>query len=74
MNAMLKGLATMSAFVATANAKKNEKGAAFTEYVVLVAVVVAMVVAVLLALQTPLNNAITRVATAINGAGGGGTP
>lgn len=41
MNALLKGLALMSAFVATADTKKDEKGAAFTEYVVLVAFVVA---------------------------------
>jgi Flp pilus assembly pilin Flp len=40
MNALLKGLAFVSAF-AMADHKKDEKGAAFTEYVVLVAFVVA---------------------------------
>lgn len=40
MNALLKGLAFVSAF-AMADHKKPEKGAAFTEYVVLVAFVIA---------------------------------
>jgi Flp pilus assembly pilin Flp len=70
MNGLLKGLALMSAFVATAKeSKHDEKGAAFTEYVVLLAVIVAVVVGLLWTLQTPLTSAIAGVVTKLNGAG-----
>ena len=69
MNTMLKGLAWMSAFNATAKDRHDEKGAAFTEYVVLLAIIVAVVVGLLWALQEPLTNAIDGVVTKLNGAG-----
>ncbi len=69
MNTMLKGLAWMSALVATTDVRKHdEKGAAFTEYVVLLAVIVAVVVGLLWTLKTPLTDAITGVVTKLNGA------
>ena len=67
MNFMLKGLAHMSALVATKDLKRDEKGAAFTEYVVLLAVIVAVVVGLLWTLREPLVDAIGRVVTAIDG-------
>jgi Flp pilus assembly pilin Flp len=66
---MLKGLAWMSALVATTDVRKHdEKGAAFTEYVVLLAVIVAVVVGLLWTLKTPLTDAIAGVVTKLNGA------
>jgi Flp pilus assembly pilin Flp len=66
---MLKGLALMSALVATTDVRKHdEKGAAFTEYVVLLAVIVAVVVGLLWTLKTPLTDAIAGVVTKLNGA------
>jgi len=70
MRTPLYGLAYMSAFVATAkNRIRDEKGAAFTEYVVLLAVIVAVVVGLLWTLRTPLTTAIAGVVTKLNGAG-----
>jgi Flp pilus assembly pilin Flp len=69
MDTMLKGLAHLSALVATKDVKRDEKGAAFTEYVVLLAVIVAVVVGLLWILKTPLSNAIDGVVTKLNGAG-----
>jgi Flp pilus assembly pilin Flp len=73
MRTPLYGIAWMSAFVATAAdpkaRKHDERGAAFTEYVVLLAVIVAVVVGLLWALRTPLVNAINGVITSLNGAG-----
>jgi len=69
MNTMLKGLAYMSALVATKDQRRDEKGAAFTEYVVLLAVIVAVVVGLLWTLRGPLETAITGVVTKLNGAG-----
>jgi Flp pilus assembly pilin Flp len=70
MNTMLKGLAWMSAFVATAEDRRHdEKGAAFTEYVVLLAVIVAVVVGLLWTLRGPLEDAIDGVVTQLGGAG-----
>jgi Flp pilus assembly pilin Flp len=69
MNTMLKGLAWMSALVATTDVRKHdEKGATFTEYVVLLAVIVAVVVGLLWTLKTPLTDAIAGVVTKLNGA------
>jgi Flp pilus assembly pilin Flp len=69
MNTMLKGLAWMSALVATTDVRKHDqKGAAFTEYVVLLAVIVAVVVGLLWTLQGPLTTAIAGVVTKLNGA------
>lgn len=59
MNTMLKGLALMQAFVATADQKKDEKGAAMTEYVVLVGLVIAGVATVLATLWPKLSAYIT---------------
>ena len=72
MRTPLYGLAWLSAFVATADPKArkhDERGAAFTEYVVLLAVIVAVVVGLLWTLRTPLVNAINGVVTSLNGAG-----
>jgi len=70
MNTMLKGLAWMSAVVATTDVRRRaEKGAAFTEYVVLLAVIVAVVVGLLWTLRAPLVTAIGNVVTQLNGAG-----
>lgn len=72
MNALLKGLAWMTAMInvpADAEAKHDERGAAFTEYVVLLAIVVGIVVTVLVATLGPaLTAAVGRVVTAVNGA------
>lgn len=71
MRTPLYGLAWLSAFVATApspKARRDEKGAAFTEYVVLLAVIVAVVVGLLWTLRGPLETAITGVVTKLNGA------
>jgi Flp pilus assembly pilin Flp len=62
MNTMLKGLAFMSALALTKDLKRDEKGAAFTEYVALIALVVAGMIGVLAllwpALTTVINGAI----------------
>jgi Flp pilus assembly pilin Flp len=73
MRTPLYGLAWLSAFVATATdpqaRRHDERGAAFTEYVVLLAVIVAVVVGLLWTLRTPLVNAINGVVSALGGAG-----
>jgi Flp pilus assembly pilin Flp len=70
MRTPLYGLAWMSALAASAkDRQRDEKGAAFTEYVVLLAVIVAIVVGLLWTLQTPLTNAINGVVGKLNGAG-----
>jgi Flp pilus assembly pilin Flp len=61
MNALLKGLAFVSAFVATAEDKKDEKGAAFTEYVVLLGLIVAAIVGAFVLLGPALTTAINDV-------------
>jgi Flp pilus assembly pilin Flp len=71
MRTPLYGLAWMSAFFATTDLKArkhDERGAAFTEYVVLLAVIVAVVVGLLWTLRGPLETAITGVVTKLNGA------
>jgi Flp pilus assembly pilin Flp len=71
MRTPLYGLAWLSAFVATATDReaRDERGAAFTEYVVLLAVIVAVVVGLLWTLRQPLVDAIDGVVTALTGAG-----
>jgi Flp pilus assembly pilin Flp len=63
----------MSAFIATATDRQarrhDERGAAFTEYVVLLAVIVAVVVGLLWTLRAPLVAAINGVVTQLGGAG-----
>ena len=60
----------MSALVATTDVRKHdEKGAAFTEYVVLLAVIVAVVVGLLWTLRGPLTTAINGVITQLGNAG-----
>lgn len=67
----LYGLAWMSAFIATAKnqPRHDERGAAFTEYVVLLAVIVAVVVGLLWTLRGPLEAAIDGVVTQLGSAG-----
>lgn len=71
---MLKGLAWMSAFISTASnrqdSKRDEQGAAFTEYVVLLSLIVAIIVGALTVLEGPLDAAIDGVVQAL----GGGAP
>ena len=68
MNTMLKGLAWMSAFSTTAKDRRDEKGAAFTEYVVLLAVIVAVVVGLLWTILGPLTTASAGFVPKLNGA------
>lgn len=71
MRAPLHGLAFVTAFVTNMKHEmkqpRDERGAAFTEYVVLLAIIVAIIVALLWVLQTPLQNAIQGVADALTG-------
>jgi Flp pilus assembly pilin Flp len=66
----LYGLAWLSALIATGRDphRRDEKGAAFTEYVVLLAVIVAVVVGLLWTLRAPLENAIAGIVGTIGGA------
>jgi Flp pilus assembly pilin Flp len=78
MRAPLYGLAFVTAFVTNLKHQQDqpreERGAAFTEYVVLIAVMTAIVIALLWVLQEPLKNAIDAVGTALGTAGTDPTP
>ena len=73
MRTPLYGLAWLSALAATSTVREDrrhdEKGAAFTEYVVLLAVIVAVVIGLLWTLRGPLENAINGIIGSLNGAG-----
>lgn len=54
----MRALAWISAFVSTAKVEKEERGAAFTEYVALIALVVAGMVGVIALLWPALSGVI----------------
>jgi Flp pilus assembly pilin Flp len=73
MRTPLYGLAWLSALAATSPVREerrhDEKGAALSEYVVLLAVMVAVVIGLLWTLRGPLENAINGIIGSLNGAG-----
>jgi Flp pilus assembly pilin Flp len=73
MRTLLYGLARLSALVATSTGREDrrhdDRGAAFTEYVVLLSVIVAIVVGLVWTLRGPLEDAIDGIVTSLNGAG-----
>lgn len=71
MRAPLHGLAFVAAFVTSIKEDKkarDERGAAFTEYVVLLSAIVAIIIGLLAVLGPALTSAIGDIVTALGGA------